>query len=328
MPGGRLTTAQLRALCDLADELGDGVLHLTSRGNVQVRGLSSDAGEDVATRLAAAGLLPSLAHDRVRNVVVSPLPHLDDVLAELDRAVVADPRLTELSGRFLFGIDDGGDVLALRPDLAVVADADSTGGWRLAVDGHPTETTGDAVPLLIDAAHWFLDLRDTYAPDAWRVRDLGEYADRLGRHTKREPQVPLRMTQPPVTAIVLLGSAPTASWRALAALAPRVILTPWRSAVLIDPAAPDHAAAALRDAGFDTDPASVWARTTACIGRPGCASALADVRSDALDLAAAHPGGTIHVSGCARRCGHPITAHLDVVATGDGYQIQERPDGL
>lgn len=326
VPGGRLTAAQLRALCELADELGDGVLHLTSRGNVQVRGLAADAGEQVATRLATAGLLPSLAHDRVRNVVVSPLAHLDDILTAFDRALVADPRLAGLSGRFLFGIDDGGDVLALRPDLAVTADPD---GWRLVVDGHPTETTGDAVPLLIDAAHRFLDLRDAHAPDAWRVRDLGEYADRLAlRHTKRESQVPIRMTQPPVTAIVPLGSAPTAGWHALAELAPRVILTPWRSVVLVDPADPDHAAAALRVAGFDTDPASVWARTTACIGRPGCASALADVRRDALDLAEAHPDRSIHVSGCSRRCGHPVAAHLDAVATGSGYQIQERPDGL
>jgi precorrin-3B synthase len=329
VPGGRLTAAQLRALCDLADELGDGVLHLTSRGNVQVRGLVADAGEDVATRLDAVGLLPSLAHDRVRNVVVSPIPHLDEVLTAFDRALIADPRLAELSGRFLFGIDDGGDILALRPDLAVTADADSTGGWRLAVDGHPTGTTGDAVPLLIDAAHRFLDLRAAHAPDAWRVRDLGEYAGRLGlRHTKRESQVPIGMTQSPVTAIVPLGSIPTAGWRALTELAPQVILTPWRSVVLVDPAEPDHAAAALRDAGFDTDPASVWARTTACIGRPGCASALADVRCDALDLAAAHPGRSIHVSGCERRCGRPVAAHLDVVATGNGYQIQECPDGL
>lgn len=329
VPGGRLTAAQLRALCDLADELGDGVLHLTSRGNVQVRGLSSDAGEVVATHLATAGLLPSLAHDRVRNVVVSPLAHLDDVLTAFDRTLVADPRLAELSGRFLFGVDDGGDILALRPDLAVTIDADSTDGWRLAVDGHPTETTGDPVRLLIEAAHRFLELRTAHAPDAWRVRDLGEYADRIAlRHTKREAPASTRMTQPLVTAIVPLGSAPTAGWRALAKHAPRMIVTPWRSVVLVDPARPDQAPAAIRAAGFDTDPTSVWARTSACIGRPGCASALADVRRDAIDLAEAHPGRAIHISGCERRCGHPVAAHLDAVATGTGYQIQERPDGV
>lgn len=335
VPGGRLTATQVCVLCDLADELGDGVLHLTSRGNVQVRGLAADAGEDVATRLVIAGLLPSLAHDRVRNVVASPYADLDDVLARFDRALIAEPRLAELSGRFLFGIDDGsGDVIALRPDLAVAAETDSNDGWRLVVDGHPTETTGDPVGRLIDAAHAFLDLRDAHAPDAWRVRDLGEYADRLGlRHPKRDSPVPIRMTQPPVTVIVPLGSAPTTGWRALAGLAPRLVLTPWRSVVLVDPTRPAEAASAARAAGFETDPDSLWARTSACIGRPGCASALADVRRDAADLAAANPGHTIHVSGCSRRCGHPVTAHLDAVATGTAYQIehrqiQERPDGV
>ncbi|WP_109506083.1 precorrin-3B synthase [Nocardioides speluncae] len=323
VPGGRVTAPQLLALCDAADALGDGVLHLTSRGNVQVRGLAADAGEDVATRLVAAGLLPSLAHDRVRNVVASPYADLDGVLADFDRALVADPGLVELSGRFLFGIDDGsGDVLALRPDLAVTAGSDGPDRWRLVVDGHPTELVGDAVTLLITAAHRFLDLRAQHAPEAWRVRELGTAAAHLGeRHAKRLLSLPTRMTSNPATAIVPLG-APTKAWRALAGLAPQLVLTPWRTVVVVaDPAA-------VRAAGFDTDPDSVWARTSACIGRPGCASALADVRRDAAELATAHPGRTIHISGCARRCGHPVAAHLDVVATDAGYQIQERPDGV
>jgi len=42
LPGGLIGAGQLRALARLADELGDGRVELTSRGNVQLRGLAAD----------------------------------------------------------------------------------------------------------------------------------------------------------------------------------------------------------------------------------------------------------------------------------------------
>jgi precorrin-3B synthase len=84
------------------------------------------------------------------------------------------------------------------------------------------------------------------------------------------------------------------------------------------------AAAALREAaslGFGTDDASPWLRVTACAGRPGCASALADVQADAAGFAARWPGRLVHVSGCARHCGRPAATEIDVTATSEGYQV-------
>jgi precorrin-3B synthase len=98
-------------------------------------------------------------------------------------------------------------------------------------------------------------------------------------------------------------------------------ITPWRSVVL--PHLPD-AAGVLREAaelGFGTDAASLWLRVTACAGRPGCASALADVQADAAGFAARWPERIVHVSGCGRRCGRPAATEIDVTATSEGYQI-------
>jgi precorrin-3B synthase len=98
-------------------------------------------------------------------------------------------------------------------------------------------------------------------------------------------------------------------------------VTPWRSVVLPDLA---DAAAVLREAaglGFGTDEASPWLRVTACAGRPGCASALADVQADAAGFAARWPGRIVHVSGCARHCGRPAATEIDVTATSEGYQV-------
>ena len=98
-------------------------------------------------------------------------------------------------------------------------------------------------------------------------------------------------------------------------------ITPWRSVVLPDLA---DAAGVLREAaglGFGTDDGSPWLRVTACAGRPGCASALADVQADAAGFAARWPGRIVHVSGCGRHCGRPAATEIDVTATSEGYQV-------
>ena len=92
---------------------GDGHVDLTARGNVQLRGIGPGRAGELARRAAAAGLLPSPAHDRARNITASPLaglagrPDLRDLVGSLDAAVRADPALAGLPGRFLFGLDDG-----------------------------------------------------------------------------------------------------------------------------------------------------------------------------------------------------------------------------
>ncbi|WP_251982645.1 nitrite reductase [Streptomyces violaceusniger] len=147
VPGGLLTARQAMALGRVTEELGDGRLDITSRGNLQVRGLDAGCGAELAGRLRAAGLLPSDRHDRVRNIVASPLSGLDggghaDVMPwvrELDAALcddtpARDGELSGLSGRFLFALDDGrGDVATLEADVTLIATPD--GGAVLRVGG-------------------------------------------------------------------------------------------------------------------------------------------------------------------------------------------------
>src|SRR3712207_6025549 len=71
--GGRVGRGQLAGLVRLAREYADGNLRLTSRANLQLRGVPVPVPPSLIEGIAALGLLPSPTHELVRNVMVSPL---------------------------------------------------------------------------------------------------------------------------------------------------------------------------------------------------------------------------------------------------------------
>ncbi|TCC22194.1 precorrin-3B synthase [Kribbella speibonae] len=332
VPGGRLTTPQLDVLRLAAAELGDGRLELTSRGNVQIRGLRSDGPQELSDRLFAAGLLPSIAHERVWNILASPLSGLDqqsqyDVLpvaSALDRALCDRPGLADLPGRFLFALDDGrGDLSELAADVAVRALDERTALLSLGSLGVRVEW-GVVPELMVAAAEAFLEVRD----QEWRIAEVarGEelILERLGlRATEVLPVETARVVAgvhgAALVVTVPLGSLTQEQAAALVRAGDEVRITPWRSVVV--PAA----ATGLEEVGLVTTPGSVWEGVTACAGQPGCAKALADVRTDATTHLTTGRvvgrGRRVHWSGCERRCGKPAGAFVDVLAVGNGYLV-------
>ncbi len=309
LPGGAITKEQLTVLADAADDLGDGALHLTSRGNVQLRGVTRPG---LASRLSAAGLLPSPSHERVRNILASPLSGTAQELAPaLDKALCAVPELAELPGRFLFALDGGrGDVSGEGADVcwrdgALLLDGADT-GLRVAVE--------NAVEALIAVARAFVRIRET----AWRVGELHDPEPLLHgipgeteepRIFDTNPGLPIGPIGDAFGVAPVFGRLAAEQARAIAK-AGNAVVTPWRS-ILVFGTLDD-------DAGLITDPAAPSLGISACIGRPGCAKSLADVRADA-----ARVGQTprVHFAGCARRCGKPAREHVDVLAAEDGYLV-------
>jgi precorrin-3B synthase len=319
LPGGAVTAAQLREIAACADELGSGVIELTSRANVQVRALRSASA--LAERIASAGLLPSAAHERVRNIVGSPLSgrapggllDTQPLVEALDRALCSRARLAGLPGRFLFALDDGtGDVTGLGADVTFAAEGARLGRLLLAGSDLGLAARPDsAITFMIAAAEAFLDEQASHA--AWRIHELEDGPRRIAarlngfttelpgdpagsaeasRHatpaddspaTRRAGRIAQRDGRIALEVLVPLGRLTPAQALALANSATAVRLTPWRTAVLLDlsPGKADRAANVLEEAGLVIDPASPWAGVTACTGRPGCAKSLADVQADA-----------------------------------------------
>lgn len=351
LPGGMISAAALAAMADAAERLGAGTLDLTARGNLQIRGISDPAA--VADAVAAAGLLPSPTHERVRNIVASPLSGrvggLADVrgwVADLDRAIVADPELAGLPGRFFVSIDDGtGDVSGLRADAGLqVGPGDP--GVALLLAGRDTGVRvrrQDAVPTLTEVARRFARVRGK----AWRVSELPDpevLLAGLDRETtgRREPPsgprvVPVR---PPVGwisqdrpvgrvalgAAVPLGVLSARQAQFVAAIGAPVVLTPWRSLLVCDleEGVADTALRVLAPMGLVFDENSPWLGISACVGSPGCEHSRADVRAEAARAAASGTGAAGHYVGCERACGSPVSGPV-LVATDDGFRPAARP---
>ncbi len=356
VPGGLLRPAQLRALAAAARDLGDGALEMTSRGNLQLRGLAPGAARELGDRLAAAGLLPSETHDRVLNVLASALSGRGGGLLDarpwvsaLDAGLCADPALAALPGRFLATLDDGrGDVSGIGGDVGLLALAPDEVALLLAgADSGLRATPAGAVDLLLAAARAFLAERAAQGGTAWRLVELDEglarVAARLPGRRAEPVEVPAAPVGGPVGAVTqddgrtaLVGVVPLGRLTAgqadlLASLTGEVQLTPWRSVVVpdLDEDRVDDAAVDLHRTGMVFDAASPWTRVTACAGRPGCARSLADVRADAAAAVAsgALPGDSrVHWAGCDRRCGRPRGDVVDVVATPSGYRLGRGAD--
>ncbi|MFK4065458.1 cobalamin biosynthesis protein CobG [Streptomyces sp. NPDC029674] len=353
LPGGLLTGSQASVLAAAAERLADGSLSITSRGNIELRGLGDACGDELSRLLADAGLLPSTRHERVRNVVASPLAGTDGLghadvqlwARDLDGLLCAEEWTPDLSGRFLFALDDGrGDVAGLGGDVTLIAESGGSAVVRLG--GHALRIAGaDAPRAALAAAGAFRTAAREAGNGAWRVRELpaGQLVDLAGALARAGvaatpaavPRTPV--TAPPAPGVVgravvvhaPLGRVSAAQWRALLPLpADELRVTPWRGFVLpgfADGTAARARLAALADAGYVTAPGSPWLGVGACTGRPGCAKSLADVRADAVPGTGGLP---VHWSGCERRCGRPHGDWVDVLATGDGrYEVTVRTGG-
>jgi precorrin-3B synthase len=350
VPGGALTSAQLLDLGAAARELGDGALELTSRGNVQLRGLRAGSEAELGERLAATGLLPSATHETARNVLASVLSGRSGGLLDVrswvpafDAGLCADPVLAALPGRFLAAFDDGrGDVAGSGADVGLLALDDATVALLLAgVDSGLRAGPDEAVALALAATRAFLDVRAEQGGTAWRIADLTDGRARVaavlgggGAEPQPAPPAPtsgaagaVRQSdgRTALVAVVPLGRLTADQAELLAETsAGELQLTPWRSVVVPD-LADASALPLLASAGLELDPGSPWLRVTACAGRPGCAKSLADVRSDVVRAVTEGTlpagGARQHWVGCGRRCGRPAGEVVDVVATGEGYRV-------
>lgn len=361
LSGGRISAPQLAAVAAAAGA-GSGLVEITGRANLQLRGLPAGAAARLAAALEAVGLLPSRRHDRARNLLASPLAgrhprsliDTDEVLAGLDARICAEPRLAPLPGRFLFAIDDGSG-LGCFPgaDLTLTPLPESPQALRLWIGGAETNTAlgaAEAPALACRAALSFLEIRGEDGVAARHVRELEQGPSRIaaalevklvqGSEGLAAPVAGVRPGfqrqrdgREAVTALAPLARLDAAALAALAELlgtcGAEARLSRWRTLTIADlePAAARSLAASLELIDLILEPDSVWEGLSACAGLGYCSKARFDVRAAAERRASERRGGAPaeHWSACDRRCGEPASAPIAVAAEGGAIAV--RADG-
>ncbi len=357
--GSRLCARQLAAIAQVSQHCGNGLIDLSQRAQLQIRGVSNATLQTALAQLDAAGVLPRDADaERVTNILVSPLAGLrseDDANAlarDLAAALSADAMLKALPPKFLFIVDDGG-----APSLAdVEADIriDLIGSRAMIrVAGAPDRAvfaqTGDCFRAARALARAFVALRD----GAFDLRRMSRLVSERGFEALlREAGQQWAAYEPRARAPhALLGAqalegvsfagvaAPFGRWRAqdLGRLADyaaqlgsgEIRITPWR-AFLIPTSNLESAQrliAALRTHDLILSMNDPRGAVAACPGAPECPQARGDTRSHLSRLAplaqklAGADGVGVHVAGCAKGCAQPRAAPVTLLVDGARFDL-------
>lgn len=311
---GRLTREQVLGLCEAALAHGSGLIDLTSRANLQIRGVGEAQWPALVERLVALDLAQAeAALESRRTILVAPDWREGDESHRVARDLLARlEELPELPGKVGFVIDAGPAPMLGGESGDFRIERGAHGGLILRADGRPAGVAlapGEEVDALIPLARWF-------------VASGGGMAGRMARHEAELPDWALGTTLPAAPAPAIapgshsLGHAHGLAFgrieaRVLASLfdapsARALRLTPWRVLVV-------EGGGTVAGTDLLADPADPLLRADACPGAPHCPQATVATRDLARDLAPL-VAGRLHVSGCAKGCARPAPA--DVTLTG------------
>jgi precorrin-3B synthase len=319
-PLGRLTPPQAEAIAQAAETHGNGIIDLSARANLQLRGVTEASHPRLIGDLGAHGLIdPDIGTESLRNLIVTPFRDAETT-ALADALTAALARMPKLPAKFGFALDSGPRPVLTGASADIRVERATDGTLILRPDGHPLgQPVADLARSALAMANWFV-------ANGGITNGRGRMAALIAQGTippdcTLAPAEPLPTPTPglrPDGALVALafGQMQAETLHHLAALGHEIRPTPWRMLFLLGaqtlPAIP----------GLITDPADPILRITACTGAPACPQALGETRRLARALAPHLPAGqALHLSGCAKGCAHPGASPLTVTASDTGYDL-------
>ena len=346
-----ITTAELRAIAEAATEFGNGILEVTARGSLQIRGLGPEAIKPFERAVLASGIVPA------SGVMVEVPP-----LAGIDPDELIDPR--PLAQQIRAAIETHVPPMILAPKLAVVVDGggrfhlgDVTADVRLTAVGEDrfllavggTNRTARPVAMVsadraVAAVIRVLEAVAEIGP-VGRGRDVD--LSKPGFAQSAASDISVRCDAEPFLGVPDVGAnenhilgiafpysqAKTGDLIAFIHAIEKIgiseiRLSPNHGFFLtgLSSASALQAEAAARHHGFWTSPDDPRANIALCSGTSGCASAFYDTRAAAETLQRHAPelldgSLAIHLSGCPKGCAHPSAAPLTLVGAPSGYGL-------
>jgi precorrin-3B synthase len=355
VPAGPMPLDAFAALCAAARDHGNGVIEVSARGSLQVRGLTPVSAPLFAPAVDALDIdicegVPVLA-----DPIEDPSTLIDSraVAGGLRRAIAAAE--LSLAPKVSVIVDGGGRLHldALTADVRLRA-IPAAGGAKLLVSlaGDATSATPLGLVGPDDALGLVLCLLSVIAGRGFEarasdvLRSEGVNAFRAAAGNRIEAAVPvaprplaetiglhwLKSEACAIGVALAFGHAKADDLVALAGIA-RANGATWAASAPnrtllfgpIDEMTGFVLAIAADHLGFVVDARDQRRRVVACPGAPACASGHIAARALSAEIASALPSSqadlTIHVSGCAKGCAHPSAAPLTIVGTEHGCGI-------
>ena len=326
--GGRIDVAQITGLAQLAERHGNGLIDVTSRANLQIRGVTEASHRPLLDGLAKLALLdPDADTESRRNILVTPFWHMGDetqaLAAELEEAL--ENSALALPTKFGFAIDDGTSRVLAGDSADVRIERDRSGGLLVRADGDKcgrSVARGEAVTTALAFANWFVTSGGARGGRGRMAAHLAAGAVLpASLRGEAEPAPIMAAARPGLYSQgamvgVAFGQMAHATLNQFAGCGHALRMTPWRMVLSEGKRAMPSAA------GLITEPYDPALRVIACSGAPRCREAHADTRGLAAALAPnIGAAARLHVSGCAKGCAHSGPAAITLVATGAGFDL-------
>ncbi len=347
LTNGAISLSSLTEIAKAAQRFGNGMLEVTSRGNLQIRGLRAEtvSSMNAAVEAIDVSIRTGLPIDIAPLAGLCPEERADPrQLADAIKSGSAD-FAGELGPKVSVVVDGGGASMlgGVKADIRLTAlDADT---WQVALAGNAETATPLAIHHTTEATACVIELlrKIASAGKQARGRDLlpdefAPIADTVSHeatHRTVKPGDILPLADKRTAAVIALpfGSANSETLIALCTTLQSLGITELRLAPdrMILLLCPDHRSA--RDAidqvatlPVISRPDDPRLRIVACAGAPACASAHLDTHSLAAIIAAKYPKGqnlpgNLHISGCEKQCSKPTGRFISVIGAAGSRKI-------
>ncbi len=350
--------AKLKSILCAANRHGSGIVEITARGNLQIRGLNPHSARRLEREINALDLqvgglpitLGALAGLDEREIA-DPLPVAASIRQALSSALTA-----KLAAKTSIVIDGGGKVSVdqISADIRLLAvEAGTNPLWQLSIGGNAVDARPVAIVRQSAVADLVIQLLSRMAVKGKIARgsDLGkeEIAD-LTLVSGKEFRSVTGRSRPCIGTFALadglfglgvatrFGACHADDLIQLLDLIERrgmktVRLAPGR--VIMIPGLTDNQQDDLKtaaaDLGFITEPDDRQLAISMCAGAPCCGSAHVETKKLASNLALAagellDGSFTLHVSGCEKRCADVTGPRVSVIGQPGTCRLQRELD--
>ncbi|MGI9353008.1 MAG: precorrin-3B synthase [Rhizobiaceae bacterium] len=332
-----ITPEQLYVLAELSDAYGSGYIEVTSRANLQIRGVRECSFQRLLDCLIDEKLVDqNPAVESRRNFIVSPFRSESsfdhDRIADALSSHLVAPGIPELPSKFGFVIDVNPRIRHLANASGDIRFETATNGQLMvraegAEKGRIVSNEVEAVDTAMEMTRWFTTSNGIGTDGRGRMKRHLEAGSELPE-ALRGNAIPAEqgpVLKPGVTGKCYCVGSPfglfsSKQLRIICDQSGPVIRVTHERLLMLDKGMLGFAF--NREAGFILDEDDPIQCVYGCTGEAGCPQATVETRLLAKELSLMLDAqATLHVSGCSKGCAHPGPVDIAIVGNHGRFDL-------